>query len=332
MRSIPDELKFPYAPKEKCTEKPSKTTTKFNFLNRALTHTKVSCTWDEPEVDNRRNEILFKDGFEDQIDIEDYLAPGIDEGVYDDDSDQQAADLDGGIQSAASSSEEEPEDKPKKKLVTSSGGNSTKENSVQEALVSKPKSSVFADFDKSKKKATQLKITFQNPLESKLLDDDNPLGKRVYSMKYARKHYHEEQERLEENAEDFFENQSQMSEERDEVPADKEEKSKLKFKERMKEKKKQAKLEKEKKRTEQRELREDRLGIKSKQTQDLELIAGDKTTEKSFRADYSDPRFRGAFEDHDMAIDTTSTMFNKNKHTGILYEKKKRRADTSSHN
>lgn len=300
-----------------------------------MTHTKVSCTWDEPEVDNRRNEILFKDGFEDQVDLEDYLAPGIDEGVYEDDSDDQggANSEDGGVQSAATSSEEEVEDKPKKKLVTSSGGNSTKENSVQESLV-KPKSSVFSDFDKSKKKATQLKITFQNPLESKLLDDDNPLGKRVYSMKYARKHYHEEQEKLEDNAVDFFENQSQMSEERDidEVPLDKEEKTKLKFKERMKEKKKQAKLEKEKKRIEQREMREERLGIKSKQTQDLELIAGEETAEKTFRADYSDPRFRGAFEDHDMAIDTTSTMFNKNKHTGILYEKKKRRVDASDHN
>ena len=113
---------------------------------------------------------------------------------------------------------------------------------------------------------------------------------------------------------------------------DKEEKGKLKFKERMKEKKKQAKLEKEHKRVEQRELREERLGITDKRTQDLELIAGEQKTEKTFKANYSDPRFTGAFDDHDMAIDTTSTMFKKDKHNAMLYEKKKRRADGSSNN
>ena len=186
MRSIPDDLVFPYEPKEICKEKPSTTTTDFNFLNRALTHTKVNCTWDEPEADNRRNEILFKDEYEDKIDLEDYLAPEIEDGVYDDEE-SGANEEDGGIQSAATSSEEESEDKPRKKLITSSAGNSTKENSLLDAFTAKPRST-FADFDKSKKKAGQLKITFQNPLESKLIEDDNPLGKRVFSMKYARKH------------------------------------------------------------------------------------------------------------------------------------------------
>lgn len=330
LRSIPDDLAFPYAPKEVCKEKPSQTTTNFNFLNRALTHTKVNCTWDEPETDNRRNEILFKDGFEDKIDLEDYLAPGIEEGVYEDES---GPDGDGGVQSAATSSEEEePEDKPQKKLVTS-GGNSTKANSLQEAVPQKPKSSAFADFDKSKKKAGQLKIVFQNPLESKLVEDDNPLGKRVYSMKYARKHRFDEEEQLEDNADDFFEDGShEAADERAEKPAEKEDKVKLKFKERMKEKKKQAKLEKERKRNELREQREERLGIKSKQTEDLELLVGEQQAQRNFRANYSDDRFTGAFEDPDMAIDTTSTMFKKDKHSAMLFEKKKRRTDGSGHN
>lgn len=291
----------------------------------------MSCTWDEPEEGNRRNEILFKDGFEDKIDLEDYLAPGIDEGVYEDESGADGED--GGIQSAATSSEEEPEDKPKKKLVTS-GGNSTKDGSANESYLAKPKNSVFADFDKSKRKSNQLKITFQNPLESKLIDDDNPLGKRVYSMgKYAKKYRYGEEDQPEENADDFFENNSHksMDEEETEV-VDKDEKTKLKFKERMKEKKKQAKLEKEKKRNEQRELREERLGITDKRKQDLELIAGEEKAEKTFRVDYTDPRFTGAFDDNDMAIDTTSTMFKKDKHNTMLYEKKKRRADGSSYN
>lgn len=328
MRSIPDDLVFPYSPKEICKEKPSSTVTDFNFLNRALTHTKVNCTWDEPEADNRRNEILFKDGFEDKIDLDDYLAPGIDEGVYEDDDSQ-----DGGIQSPATSSEEEPEDKPKKKLITS-GGNSTKENSITETLLPKTKASSFSDFDKSKKKAGQLKITFQNPLESKLIEDDNPLGKRVYSMKYAKKHHFDEEEELEENANDFFENGSQqsMNEEDEDEPTGKGEKVKLKFKERMKEKKKQAKLEKERKRNEHRQMREERLGIKSRETHDLELLAGDQKTEKTFRADYSDNRFTGAFNDPDMAIDTTSTMFNKDKHSAMLHEKKLRRKEGPSYN
>lgn len=320
---------FPYSPKEICTEKPSKTTTNFNFLNRALTHTKVSCTWDEPDADNKRNEILFKDGFEDKIDLEDYLAPEIEDGVYDDES---GPDDEIGIQSAATSSEEESEDRPKKKLILTSGGNSTKANSLQESLNVKPKASAFSDFDKSKRKSGQLKITFQNPLESKLLDDDNPLGKRVFNMKQTTKHRFEDREEpLEENAKDFFENGSQQSmdeeQEEEEEVVGKDEKTKLKFKERMKEKKKQAKLEKEKKRIEQKELREERLGIKSKQTQDLELIAGEERTEKNFRPNYSDGRFKSAFEDPDMAIDTTSTMFKKDKHGAMLYEKKIRRAE-----
>lgn len=284
---------------------------------------------------------MFKDGFEDQIDIEDYLAPGIEDGVYDDE-DEGGADQEVGIESAASS-EDELEDKPKKKLKMPSGGNSTKDNSVQDTLITKPQRSVFADFDKSSKKNRQLKITFQNALESKILDDENPLGKRQYSMKYAKKHHFEELEKLEENANDFFEKNSAISEaddqdhhheheQDDHEVEDKTEKGKMKFKERMKEKKKQAKLEKERKRVEHRELREARLGIKDKATQDLELIAGDQKSEKNFRADYTDPRFRQAFEDHDMAIDTTSTMFNKDKHSGILYEKKKRRSDRAEYN
>ena len=280
-----------------------------------------------------RNEILFKDGFEDKIDIEDYLAPGIDEG-YDSDEDGEGAGDDIGIASAASSEEEEQivekTTKPVKKLITSSGGNSTKDNSVQDPFSIKSKGSVFADFDKSKKKSGQLKIVFQNPLESKIIDDDNPLGKRVFNIKYNTKHRFEEEDRPEDNDEDFFENKSNESQNEDEDLEDipKGDKGKLKFKERMKEKKKQAKLEKEKKRTDQKELREQRLGIKERSTQDLELIAGEEVTEKEFRPNYSDPRFKNAFDDHDMAIDTTSNMYKKDKHTGMLIEKKKRRADT----
>ena len=57
------------------------------------------------------------------------------------------------------------------------------------------------------------------------------------------------------------------------------------------------------------------------------MIAGEEVTEKEFRPNYSDPRFKNAFDDHDMAIDTTSNMYKKDKHTGMLIEKKKRRAD-----
>lgn len=339
LRAVPDDLKFPYEPKETCKEKPSETNN-FNFLNRALTHTSVNCTWDEPEEDNARNAILFNDAMEDKIDLDDYMAPGIDEGYDPDDDDEGAADQGIGIESGASSSEEEElkEDKPAKKLVQTSAGGSTKANSLGEG--NKKKNDTFSDFDKSKKKAKGLKISFQNPLEAKFnYEDENALGKREYQMKHARQSRRDDEDdfreptRLPDNDEDFFEEEDYQEDLGDvEInhgqPASKDEKVKLKFKERMKDKKRQAKLEKEKKRDDLKQMKEERLGLKDKRTQDLELIAGDYTERAEFKLNYSDPRFKKMYEDPDMAIDTTSSKFKKEKHTGMLIEKKKRRDDT----
>lgn len=178
-------MKFPYAPTDVCSEKPS-TASDMTFLNRALTHTKVACTWDEPEVNNKRNEILFKDDMEDKIDIDDYIAPGIDEG-YDPDEDEEGSngneDVDVSIDEGASSSdEEEVEDLPKKKLKT------TGQEKPIAASKSDNKTFVFSDFDKkNRKKLGGLKIIFKNPLEMGVDTDDNPLGKRIYSLKFAEK-------------------------------------------------------------------------------------------------------------------------------------------------
>lgn len=333
LRAVPEELKFPYEPKEVCKEKPSQASN-FNFLNRALTHTSVNCTWDEPEENNLKNELLFKDDMEDKIDLDDYIAPDIDEG-YDPDDDDDADHQGLAIDSGASSSDEEEElkeDKPTKKLVQTSAGGSTKANSIGET--SKAKTTTFSDFDKSKKKARGLKITFQNPLEAKSgFDDDNALGKREYRMKHVEQTRRNEDsdfrepKRLADNDEDFFEEGDQEEEEEREVYEDKEEKVKLKFKERMKEKKRQAKLDKEKKRDDLRRMKEERMGGKDKRTQDLELIAGDEEERAEFRLNYDDPRFKDLYEDPDMAIDTTNTKYKKDKHSLLLVEKKKRRDD-----
>lgn len=339
LRAVPDDLEFPYKAKEVCTEKPSKTSN-FNFLNRALTHTTVSCTWDEPEENNVKNEMLFKDDIDDKLDLDDFIAPGIDEG-YDPDEDDEEV----GIDSGASSSGEESK-KPVKKQVQGSSGNSTKANSIPEAT--KIKLNAFSDFDKSKRGSKSLRITFQNALESKLTDDDNRLGKREYRMTHTRHTPQRNDDRsdfrgvssarLEDNAEDFFEgtevcdHDDIYDNEEEAYPTNKEEKIKLKFKERMKEKKKSAKLEKEQKRNELKMLREEKLGTKDKRTQDLELIAGERREKPGFRADYEDPRFNRFFEDPDMAIDTTSNMYKKDKHAPLLIEKKKRRDEKSAFN
>ena len=310
-------MKFPYAPKEVCSDKPS-ATSDLSFLNRALTHTKVSCTWDEPDIDNKRNEVLFKDDMEDKIDIDDYLAPGIDEGYNsEEDNDDGPANMDGdsediGIDSGADPSEDS-EDIPlsKKRLVGA--------NSKTFAVTNDKKKNVYSDFDKSKKKSG-LKITFKNPLLAMNDDeDDNPLGKRVYSMKQSQKVYPED-----EKDGGFFDDEDQENggdlDDDSGLPKDKKEK----FKERMKEKKKQAKIEKERKRNERKAERDVVFGKKDKNTADLELIAGNDEEQEDFRPNYKDPRFGDRFLDSDLAIDPTSTMFNKDKHSKTLKAKKER--------
>jgi hypothetical protein len=307
-------------------------------LNRALTHTSVNCTWDEPEENNARNEILFKDDMQDKYDLDDYIAPEIDEGYDPDDEDEGVNDDQGvGIESGASSSEDEDlkEDKPAKKLVQTSAGGSTKANSIGEG--SKKNRGTFADFDKSNKKTKGLKISFQNPLDAKFsYDDENALGKREYQMKDARPARRDdandfrEPTRLAENDADFFEGEDYEVEGEVEVshPVNKEDTVKLKFKERMKDKKRQAKLEKEKKRDDFKQMKEERLGQRDKRTHDLELIAGEKTERAEFKLNYDDSRFDMIYDDPDMAIDTTSSKFKKDKHSGLLIEKKKRREET----
>lgn len=313
-----------------------------------MTHTSVNCTWDEPEEGNAKNEILFKDGFEDKVDLDDFIAPEIDEGYDPDEDEEQGANQEVGIDSCATSSEESEEEviqsKPEKKLIKTEEG-SKKANSLRDLLKTN-KENAFSDFDKSKKRAKGLKISFQNPLESKLQDeDDHTLGKRVYHMKNVRPPTRRDDEfrvgnsRLEDNDEDFFEGDEgegrapRYDEEDDEDNrGSKLEKVKLKFKERMKEKKKMAKLEKERKRNELRALKDEKYGNKSKITQDLELIAGDEAERPEFKPNFKDSRFIGAFEDPDMAIDTTSTMFKKDKHAAMLIEKKKHRSQFAQSN
>ena len=253
---------------------------------------------------------------EDKIDLDDYLAPGIDEGYnseednedgpaeFDDDS--EAMEIDSGVEPS-----EESEDIPlsKKKLIAAKSNTFTMSNDR--------KNNIYSDFDKSKKK-TGIKITFKNPLLqlNDADEDDNPLGKRVYSMKQSQKVYPEN-----ENDAGFFDDDQQNVDnldDDDDLPKDKKEK----FKDRMKEKKKQAKIDKETKRNEKKADREVVFGKKDKRIADLELIAGDDQEREDFRPNYKDPRFGDRFKDSDLAIDPTSTMFNKDKHTKTLRAKK----------
>jgi hypothetical protein len=46
---VPDELEFPHEPSDFCDELPSKSEIK-QTINRAVGHTKVSLTWEDPEL------------------------------------------------------------------------------------------------------------------------------------------------------------------------------------------------------------------------------------------------------------------------------------------
>lgn len=305
----------------------------------------MNCTWDEPEEDNMRNAILFKDDLDGKIDLDDYIAPEIDEGYDPDEEEEDEANNDLGVDSGASSSdEEEPsESKPSKKLVKS-GVKSTETTTLKDLFKPK-KQDAFSDFDKSKKKGKGLKISFQNPLEDKNQDqDDNTLGKRVYRMKHTMQpardydEFRVENSRLEDNVEDFFDGVENDEDEYDNGEAEhlngtnKGDKVKLNFKDRMKDKKKTAKLEKERKRNELRALKEERFGNVQKAAHDLELVAGEQKEKAEFRPNYKDSRFTSAFDDPEMAIDTTSTMYKQDKHAAMLIEKKKHRSQMASSN
>ncbi len=310
LRAIPDDLAFPHPPKEVCTEKPSKASG-LNFLNRALTHTSVNCTWDEPDKDNKRNELLFKDDYADKVDLDDYIAPGIEDAVYEDDED--AAPIladDSPLEQSAASDSEEPLD----------------QSPVQPQRVN-----IHDDFDKKNKKRG-IKITFKNPLEYKgSIEDDNPLGKRVFSMKHAKKELHADDEEEETG---FFEASADAEDSGQLAPPQKQRKpvkdenlKNLKFKERMREKKRQAKLEKERERTEKKQQKEQRFRQQHKQVEDLELVVGEKKLKGEFQLDLRDARFP-LFEDPDLAIDPTSTAFDKKKHAQLLAAKRDQRGST----
>lgn len=313
MRAVPDDLKFPYAPSEVCTSKPAKVSN-LNFLTKALTHTNVTCTWDEPETDNRRNEILFKDDMEDKIDLEDYIAPGFDSG--------------------ASMSEEDSEEEEAAKQATLAKANQGKKklktavNQEVEQEAAPKRSAGFEDFDKKNKNRGGLKIMFKNPLEAKNVKDapeevDNTKGRKVYSINMANKLSKRQERELDEDgdddtpAKDYFVGDDDSGEYDDGADMEVEnDKKKLGFKERMKEKRKQAKLDKEAKREQKKQLREQMFHKTTEDAAGLELVAGDQDSDQEFQSNMRDPRFN--LEDDDMGLDPTSTMYNKNKHDRIL--------------
>ena len=311
LRAVPDDLAFPHPPKETCTEKPSQASA-LNFLNRALTHTSVTCTWDEPERDNKRNELLFKDGIADQLDLDDYIAPGFEEPVYEDDEEDAAPLL--------------AEDSPLEQSAASDS-----EDSAEAAQQVVERVNIHDDFDK-KNKRRGIKISFKNPLEVKgALEDDNPLGKRVFSMKHSRKELQAADEEEEDGA-DFFEPADLEASsghmpppQQTRKPVKDEALKSLKFKERMREKKRQAKLEKERSRAEKQEEKQARAMRQQQQTEDLALLAGEKRLKTDFEPDLRDARFP-LFADPDLAVDPTSTAFDKKKHARLLAAKKASRS------
>lgn len=57
IRFVPEGTDFPYEPKQRCLDVPSDYKVN-NFLNRALQHTRVALTWEEPNYDR----LNFLDG------------------------------------------------------------------------------------------------------------------------------------------------------------------------------------------------------------------------------------------------------------------------------
>jgi hypothetical protein len=307
LRAVPDDLKFPFAPSEVCTAKPPKISN-INFFTNALTHTNVTCTWDEPETDNRRNEILFKDGMEDQIDLEDYIAPGFDSG-------------------ASMSEEESEQDQGLPSVPVSKKLKTRIDQEVEDAPKVAPKRSAgFEGFDKKNKSKGGLKIVFKNPLEAKNVkagDDevDNTKGRKVYSINMANKLSKRQEREFDEDEgdqkqeKDYFmgdDGEQDNDEDQDDAP----EKKKLGFKDRMKEKRRQAKLDKEAQREQKKQLREKLFSKKNENLADLELVAGDKDSDEEFKPSMNDSRFN--LDGDDMALDPTSTMFNKQKHEQLM--------------
>ena len=74
LRFIPNDLKFPHEPKEVCTELPAASNVK-SFLNRALQHTNIKLTWEEPKAN--RFQMLHKkmtEKEEEELELSDFIA------------------------------------------------------------------------------------------------------------------------------------------------------------------------------------------------------------------------------------------------------------------
>lgn len=176
LRAIPDDLVFPHAPKEVCKEKPAQAS-ELHFLNRALAHTKVGCSWDEPELDNKKNAVLFNDDMVDKIDLEDYIAPGIDEGYRefsDEDEEEMPTTEDIKKKLKAKIAEKSKAKKASKEAKPSKTDKKLKKASKKvEEPEEKESSEEDQDDEQSSEDSEELKAQFLSALTKKSANKDN---------------------------------------------------------------------------------------------------------------------------------------------------------------
>lgn len=291
MRAIPDDMVIEKEPEYVCKNKPKSKKDGYDFANRAKNHTKVELTWEKP-IENENLKALFNDELEDKVDLKQIIAPA---------------------------SENEDEDSVDEELL--------KEERKAKLLGNKNRTSVYSDFDKSKKNKS-IEIFFENGLENESEEEvDHTFGKIVFSKNrrgFEDEDEQEEQEQ-EEKVDDYFV-QDLNEEEEENIEGSKKltkkESKREKFKRKLKENKKKKRQNEQKKR---KDVNLKRKGSsKDEDTANLKLMTTDET-EKDFEVNLGDDRFGRLFKDHTMTVDPTSNKFDKEKSAPIFKEKRKRK-------
>ena len=287
-------MKINKKPEDICKEKPKKKKDGYEFMNRATNHTKVELSW-EKNVPDERLKALYEDELDEDIKLDEIIAPASEEEEEDEDDEEIDEEL-------------------------------MKEQRRAALLSSNGQKSVYSDFDKSHKH-NKVDIFFQNGLEvgNDDLEEDITFGKKVFSKNKRGFDSDEEDlddeegqiEELDVEEDKFFE-----VEEQEDSNKTKKQKKREKFHQQLKEKRKAKKMQELKRR---RNVNLERRGNPEDEAKaDLDILK-DKENKDEFKPDIQDDRFGRLFKDHQMSIDPTYKKFDKEKAKEILKEKKSRK-------
>ena len=343
LRAVPDDLVFPREPEEVCTEMPGKASN-LDFLFKARKHTNVELTWEKAEKGNK-NAFLFElenEEDQDRVDLTGIIASDDLEDDSDEEGGEEAkearrdpkevrarllgsasnkgvfADFDKGARRGGGQgidvgfriafdeddSESSEDEDDKRKIVFS--------RKFRDDRVKEREEGDGEDGDEAGEAPNK-----RNEGAGADIGEDDFFGDGLQNDDLE---VPEERDQGGEDPEDFDEGPGRRFEGRN-----RKEFKKMKFRQKLKERRKKKALE-EKKRREGVNQRRKRQNARA----DLELLskrpaAAGKKEKKEFEVNMDDERFGRFFKDRNMAVDPTSTLYDKTKSKGLMEARRRRK-------